>query len=158
MNVLLVALHPTVALLNVTCALLNVISPLFNASVLTHTLSVHVNTILHVAPLFKSVLLGVHHVHTGAVVSVHAHVNVVFADIVVLADGAKVPFHLGVEYHEAVLHVIVQSFTLQLVACAAPLYVDGIVHEPEPLTIAVVDNASLPYVAVYVIGSFDVCA
>ena len=69
MNVLLVALHPTVALLNVTCALLNVISPLFNAVVATHTLSVHVNTILHVAPLFKSVLLGVHHSHTGTVIS-----------------------------------------------------------------------------------------
>ena len=38
--------------------------------VLTHAHpSVHVNTILHVAPLFKFVLLGVHHVHTGTVVS-----------------------------------------------------------------------------------------
>ena len=69
MNVLLVALHPTLALLNVTYALLNVISQLFNASVLTHTLSVHVNTILHVAPLFKFVLLGVHQLHTGTVIS-----------------------------------------------------------------------------------------
>ena len=69
MNVLHVDVHHVVALLNVTCALLNVISPLFNAVVATHTLSVHVNTILHVAPLFKSVLLGVHHSHTGTVIS-----------------------------------------------------------------------------------------
>ena len=69
MNVLHVVVPHTVASLNVTCALLNVISPLFNAFVFTHTASVHVNTILHVAPLFKFVLLGVHHVHTGTVIS-----------------------------------------------------------------------------------------
>lgn len=99
---------------------------LLSAFVDTHTLSVHVNTILHVAPLFNNVLLGVHRVHTGAVVSVHAHVNVVFADIVVLADGAKVPFHLGVEYQDAVLHVIVQSVTLQLCVGAVQLYVNAV--------------------------------
>ena len=69
MNVLHVDVHPTVAFHNVTCALLNVISQPVNAFVATHTLSVHVNTILHVDPLFKSVLLGVHHVHTGTVIS-----------------------------------------------------------------------------------------
>ena len=69
MNVFHVDGHHTVALLNVTWALLNVISLALNAFVAIHTLSVHVNTILHVCPLFRFVLLGVHHVHTGTVVS-----------------------------------------------------------------------------------------
>ena len=117
--------------------------------------SVHFNVAVWLALFNVDVLVSV---TVGTHVSLHAHVNVLFTDIDTTCDGSNDQFHLGVEYHEAVLHVIVQSFTLQLVACTAPLYVDGIVHEPEPLTIAVVDNASLPYVAVYVIGSFDVCA
>ena len=48
MNVLFVAVHPTVALPNVTYALLNVISHPVNASVTSHAVSVHVNTILPV--------------------------------------------------------------------------------------------------------------
>ena len=68
-NVLLVALHPTVALLNVSNVVGYVIAQLVNAFVDIHTLSVHVNTILHVAPPFKFILFGVHHVHTGAVLS-----------------------------------------------------------------------------------------
>jgi len=69
-NVLLVALHPTVALLNVTYALLNVICHPVNAFVAIHTLSVHVNVIVHAVPLLIGVALGAHHVHTGAVLSI----------------------------------------------------------------------------------------
>ena len=98
-NVLLVALHPTVALPNVTCALLNVISLPFNASVATHTLSVHVNTILHVAPLFKFVLLGVHHVQLGAVISTVT---------VLLALVTAFVFHAASDtFHAANLNVVV---------------------------------------------------
>ena len=69
MNVLHVVVHPTVAFHNVNNVVSYVIALPAKLLVATHTLSVHVNTILHVAPLFRSVLLGVHHVHTGAVVS-----------------------------------------------------------------------------------------
>ena len=99
MNVLHVVVHPTVALLNVTCALLNVISPLFNDAVDIHTLSVHVNTTLHVAPLFKSVLLGVHHVHTGTVISTVT---------VLLALVTAFVFHAAsATFHAAILNVVV---------------------------------------------------
>mgnify|MGYP003478194096 FL=1 len=69
-NVLLVALHPTLALLNITYALLNVISLALNAFVLIHTPSVHVNTTVHAVPLLTYAALGVHHVHTGTVLSI----------------------------------------------------------------------------------------
>lgn len=41
------------------------ILPHVNAFVPIHILSVHVRTIVPVAPLFTGVLLGVHHVHVG---------------------------------------------------------------------------------------------
>ena len=70
MNVLLVALHPTLALLNVNNVHEYVIFPLVNAFVAIHTASVHVNTILHVAFAFTYVTLGVHHVQLGFVLSI----------------------------------------------------------------------------------------
>ena len=69
-NVLFVAVHPTVALLIVTYALLNVISVPFNDVVLNHTLSVHVNVTVHAAHDFTYVNVGVHHVHTGTHLSI----------------------------------------------------------------------------------------
>jgi hypothetical protein len=68
-NVLHVVVHPTVAFHNVNIVVLYVISVPFNAFVATHILSVHVNTTLPVPPLFTSVLLTVHQLHAGAVVS-----------------------------------------------------------------------------------------
>lgn len=60
--------------------MLNVISLPFKLDVLNHTPSVHVNTTVHAAPLFTYVKLGVHHVHTGTLLSIlltvilHSHV------------------------------------------------------------------------------------
>lgn len=117
MNVLLVALHPTVALLNVNNVHEYVMFPLVNAFVLTHTQSVHVNVIVHATHHeIHAFVLGAHHLHIGFVVSLHVPVYVVSALIVTLAPGSKLPFHFGVEYHALVLHVILVNDVVPLVA------------------------------------------
>lgn len=117
MNVLLVALHPTVALLNVNNVHEYVMFPLVNAFVLTHTQSVHVNVIVHATHHdIHAFVLGAHQLHIGFVVSLHVPVYVVSALIVTLAPGSKLPFHFGVEYHALVLHVILVNDVVPLVA------------------------------------------
>ncbi len=59
----------------------------------------------------------------GTAVSLHVHVNVVFAVIVTLVLGSYVPFHFGVLYPLAVLHVIVVNVILQLCVGAVPFHV-----------------------------------
>lgn len=116
-NVLFVALHPTVALLNVNNVHEYVMFPLVNAFVLTPTPSVHVNVIVH--PTHHDIhafVLGAHQPHIGAVVSLHVPVYVVSADNDILAPGSNVQFHFGVEYHAPVLHIIVVKVLLQLIA------------------------------------------
>ena len=70
-----------------------------------------------------------------------------FALIVVLAEGFKLPFHFQLSYPLAVLHVIVHSVTGQLVFGVSPLYVKSVVHDNVHDAAAVVDTVSLLYVA-----------
>ena len=60
----------TLALLKLTYALLNVIAQLVKLVVAIHAnVSVHVNSIVHVAPAFTGVLLGLHQLQLGTVLS-----------------------------------------------------------------------------------------
>ena len=76
--------------------------------------SVHVSVIDH--PIHHAIHIGagVHQVHSGPVVSLHAHVNIVLLDMDTLLDGFRFQFHFGVLYPFAVLQVIVHNVTLQL--------------------------------------------
>ena len=67
-NVLHVDVHHTTALLSVIMSSYS-ISLAFSEDVAIHFSSVHVNVIVHVCPALIGVLLGVDHVHTGAVLS-----------------------------------------------------------------------------------------
>ena len=126
---MLVALHPTLALLNVNNVHEYVIAPLVNELVFIHTQSVHVNVIVHCTHHdIHAFVLGFHQLHTGAVVSLHVPVYVVFALIVTVAHGFKFPFHLGVEYHEAVLHVMLVNAILPLVALFHIVIVPDVAH------------------------------
>ena len=67
-KVLFVAVHPTVALLNVTNHAVVILISLPARDVFAiHTASVHVNVIVHDSHAFIYFLLGSHHVHTGFV-------------------------------------------------------------------------------------------
>ena len=46
-------------------------------------------------------------VTVGICASLHTQVNIEFTDIATVADGSYIPFHFGVEYPLAALHVIV---------------------------------------------------
>jgi hypothetical protein len=116
-NVLFVAVHSTVALLNVTYALLSIISVQFNSLVLNHTESVHVSTIIHEVPLFIGVLLGIHHVHTGGVlsfqfaVSTVSCVSVTVVGVTVVLVGVS---HAFTVHHEKIYPLAVFGIALIL--------------------------------------------
>jgi hypothetical protein len=145
-NVVFVALHHVVALLNVTSpAIFIVISLHARAVVDIHTQSVHVSVIVPDSHAFTYCSLGSHHVHTGFHVSLHVPVYIVFSVKVIAAHGLRVLFHLGVEYHAPVLHIIVVNVLSQLVA---------LFHIVHPVLLAQILDTQVPFTNVAVTSFF----
>ena len=85
----------------------------------------------------------------GSVVSLHVHVNVVFAVNVTFALGLYVQLNFGVVYPLAVIHSIVVNCLVQLWVGAVPFHVISVLHEFD--VVHTLDtHTHFLYVAVYV--------
>ena len=133
--VLLVAVPATVLLFhNISQLLLYCTLLALTLVWLIHTQSVHVNVTVHATHHAIHLLLGVHQLHSGLVVSLHVPVYIVLELNDTLVHGSKFPFHFGVEYHTLALHVIDGNVLLQLVALFCILHHVLFSHIPDTHT------------------------